>query len=171
MRSRTPACTPTSPPAPASTPLAEWREARRFLQERRDLAGLVLVDALLSLVFGAVNVLTVPFLVRVVGTGSTGLGGIMTAQGAGALLTSLAVGTRLKLTSARPIIIAALGYFSLSTFLYTLVLNYWLMAASGSLIATAGGSAAGEYAGVRAVFFAAAVLPRGAQEGEAPAWK
>lgn len=55
--------------------------------------------------------------------------------------------------------------------------------ASGSLIATAGGSAAGEYAGVRAVFFAAAgliaattlvaaaVLPRGAQEGETPAWK
>jgi len=93
---------------------AEMREGVRYLFGNRTMVGVLVCLGVVQLGLGAINVLWVPFLQRTFGVGATGLGVVDSAQGAGMVLSGLALGfvaSRLNRTAMAGWAIIAIGLF------------------------------------------------------------
>ena len=71
---------------------AEMREGVTYLFGNRTMVGILVCMAVVQLGLGAINVLWVPYLQRTFGVGAEGLGIVDLAQGAGMVLSGLALG-------------------------------------------------------------------------------
>ncbi len=71
---------------------AEMREGVAYLFGNRTMVGILVCMAVVQLGLGAINVLWVPYLQRTFGVGAEGLGIVDFAQGAGMVLSGLALG-------------------------------------------------------------------------------
>ncbi|MBN1136421.1 MAG: MFS transporter [Anaerolineae bacterium] len=97
---------------------AEMREGVSYLFGNRTMVGVLICLAVVQLGIGAINVLWVPYLQRTFGVGATGLGIVDTAQGAGMILSGLALGliaARLNRTAMAGWAIIAIGLFIAGT--------------------------------------------------------
>jgi DHA3 family macrolide efflux protein-like MFS transporter len=71
---------------------AEMREGVTYLFGNRTMVGILVCMAVVQLGLGAINVLWVPYLQRTFGVGAEGLGIVDLAQGAGMVVSGLALG-------------------------------------------------------------------------------
>jgi MFS family permease len=93
---------------------AEMREGVTYLFGNRTMVGVLVCMAVVQLGLGAINVLWVPFLQRTFGVDATGLGIVDSAQGAGMVVSGLALGlvaSRLNRTTMIGWAIIAAGLF------------------------------------------------------------
>jgi len=111
---------------------AEMREGVSYLFGNRTMVGVLVCLGVVQLGLGAINVLWVPFLQRTFGVGATGLGIVDSAQGAGMVLSGLALGfvaSRLNRTAMAGWAIIAIGLFIAAmglapTFGWVIVLSF-----------------------------------------------
>jgi MFS family permease len=93
---------------------AEMREGVTYLFGNRTMVGVLICMAVVQLGLGAINTLWVPYLQRTFGVGATGLGIVDSAQGAGMVLSGLALGmvaSRLNRTAMAGWAIILIGLF------------------------------------------------------------
>jgi len=111
---------------------AEMREGVTYLFGNRTMVGVLVCMAVVQLGLGAINVLWVPFLQRTFGVDATGLGIVDSAQGAGMVLSGLALGfvaSRLNRTAMAGWAIILIGLFIAAmglapAFGYVIVLSF-----------------------------------------------
>ncbi len=93
---------------------AEMREGVTYLFGNRTMVGILVCMAVVQLGLGAINVLWVPYLQRTFGVGAEGLGIVDFAQGAGMVLSGLALGfvaSRLNRTAMAGWALILIGLF------------------------------------------------------------
>ena len=93
---------------------AEMREGVAYLFGNRVMVGVLICLSLVQLGLGAINVLWVPYLQRTFGVGAEGLGIVDSAQGAGMIISGLALGfvaSRLSRTAMAGWAIIVIGLF------------------------------------------------------------
>jgi MFS family permease len=93
---------------------AEMREGVAYLFGNRTMVGVLICLSVVQLGLGAINVLWVPYLQRTFGVGAVGLGIVDAAQGAGMIISGLALGlvtSRLSKTAMAGWTIIFIGLF------------------------------------------------------------
>jgi MFS family permease len=113
---------PFQPPSDSGSRLSEFKDGLRYLFSDRRLTGLVGMIALLSFFAFPFTVLLPAFASDVLGIGAEGYGGLLSSQGAGALLGALALAfaghrskTGLILLFSRILLAAAMVALAIST--------------------------------------------------------
>lgn len=108
----------------------ETREAVDFCRSRSDLWGLLVVVGVSSLGFGIMNGLWTPFIIDVVHAGAAAFGGILTAQGLGAVGVAYLLGRVAHVSPKRQVtaIWGSLLFLAFSCFAYTTFPLIWVLA-------------------------------------------
>ncbi|MGD2252014.1 MAG: MFS transporter [Anaerolineales bacterium] len=108
------------------SPVQDLKEGLRFASRSRWLQGITVGIGVAMLGLGAVNVLFVPFLRRMLGAPPEGLGAIESAQGAGMLLGALAMGGFGKRLSPILVSVASMLMLGVSVALFGLAPAFWV---------------------------------------------
>jgi MFS family permease len=115
--------------ASAASPLAHIMEGFRFVRHTRPILAILLLLGLVSLVAMPYTVLMPLFADRILGGGARGLGILMGATGAGALLGALTLASRSGVSGLGRWVAFSCGGFGLSLVLFAYSRHFWLSAA------------------------------------------
>lgn len=138
IRARRPSAepAPTAPPRAQPTGIAAIADALRYLRTKPVLIHLMWIDFLATLFAGALLLLPV-FSTEVFHRGAQGLGWLMAAPAAGAVLAGAFLSSRPPIRKHGPAMLGAVAAYGIATALFGLTSSFWL----GLVFLAAGGAA------------------------------